>query len=63
MNKSQAGIAQKFDKFCVKFVIRIPGTSSEFHGWIEVGKHVDFAGWVLGETVSQPEGHEVTVNP
>ena len=50
LNQPKAGIAQKLDEFGVKFVICVPGTSSEFHGGIEMGKHVDFAGWVLGGT-------------
>ena len=51
LNQPQAGITQEFDEFGVKLVICVPGPSSEFHGRIEVGEHVDFAGWVLGGSV------------
>jgi hypothetical protein len=51
LDKSKAGIAQEFDELGIKFVICVPGASSEFHRRIEVGKHVDFASWVLGGTV------------
>ena len=48
LNQPKTCTAQKFNKLGVKFIVRVPGTSSEFHGRIEVGKHVNFPGWVLG---------------
>lgn len=60
LNQPKASVAQKLDEFGIKFVIRVPGTSCEFHRGIEVGKHVDFAGWVLGGRVGSAQGHEVT---
>ena len=51
LNQPEAGIAQEFDEFGVKFVVCVPGPSCKLHGRIEVGKHVDFAGRVLGKWV------------
>ena len=48
LDQPKTGIAQEFDKFGVKFIVCVPRTSGEFYGGIEMGKHVDFAGWVLG---------------
>ena len=48
LNQSKAGTAQKFDELGIKFVVRVPWTSSELYGGIEVGEHVDFPRWVLG---------------
>lgn len=47
LNESKASVAQEFDEFCVKFVICVPGPSSEFHRGIEMGKHIYFAGRML----------------
>lgn len=60
LNQPKASVAQKLDEFGIKFVICVPGTSREFHRRIEVRKHVDFAGWVLGGTVGSARGYEVT---
>jgi hypothetical protein len=58
LNQPKRSSAQELDKLGVEFVICVPGTSREFHGRIEVGKHVDFAGWVLGGTVGLARGCE-----
>ena len=47
-NQPKAGIAHECDKFSAKFIICVLGAPSKFHGRIEVDKHVDFAGWVVG---------------
>jgi hypothetical protein len=56
LNQPKRSSAQELDKLGVEFVICVPRTSSELHGRIKVGEHVDFAGWVLGGTVGLVRG-------